>query len=198
MWSCKNTCLINTACSLHVSSVTELLQTLHCTPHNPDCERSIAGWNNCMLKRLRNERPVLLSWLFLCGLIVGTCSHAALWVPAGVHVGLEVVQRSGRGGCFVPKWSTCHSDMPGRESGCGHNGSKTATGIRDACSFFYALINLIHSFKIACVVFDADLLTRQTHRKMCTLYTHAQMTQSVILSAWCAETNKRLLYGAAV
>lgn len=68
---------------------------------DPDCEVGSGGEHNCMLKRLRNERPVLLSWCFLCGLIVGTCSHAALWVPVGVHVGLGVVQKSGRGGNIV-------------------------------------------------------------------------------------------------
>lgn len=68
---------------------------------SPDCEVRSGGEHNCMLKRLRNGRPVLLSWCFLCGLIVGTCSHAALWVPVGVHVGLGVVQKSGRGGNIV-------------------------------------------------------------------------------------------------
>ena len=68
---------------------------------DPDCEAGSGGEHNCMLKRLRNGRPVLLSWCFLCGLIVGTCSHAALWVPVGAHVGLGVVQNSGRGGNVV-------------------------------------------------------------------------------------------------
>lgn len=68
---------------------------------DPDCEVGSGGEHNCMLKRLRNGRPVLLSWCFLCGLIVGTCSHAALWVPVGAHVGLGVVQKSGRGGNIV-------------------------------------------------------------------------------------------------
>lgn len=87
--------------SLHLPSRNwTTTDTTLCSP-NPDCEVGSGGEHNCMLKRLRNGRPVLLSWCFLCGLIVGTCSHAALWVPVGVHVGLGVVQKSGRGGNIV-------------------------------------------------------------------------------------------------
>lgn len=151
-----------------------------------------------MLKRLRSERPVLLSWLFFvwphCW-DVQSCSslsprRCSCWVRGGSEEWKRGMLRSNmkhlpfrhawQGERLCPQWS------------------ETATGIRDARSFFYAFINLIHGFKIASVVFHGDLLTRQTHRNMCTLYTHAQMTQSVILSARCAETNKRLLYGAAV
>ena len=79
----KKILLIKTAVypCLHISPVgTELLQTPRCAPPHPDpdCEVGSGGEHNCMLKRLRNGRPVLLSWWFLCGLIVGTCSHAAL------------------------------------------------------------------------------------------------------------------------
>lgn len=53
-------------------------------PTPPNAELRRPGQSNCMLKRLRNKPPVLLSWCFLCSLIVGMCSHAALSVIVSV------------------------------------------------------------------------------------------------------------------
>lgn len=153
-----------------------------------------AGWNNCMLKRLRSERLVLLSWLFLCGLIVGTCSHAALWVLVGVHVRFDGGSEEWkRGGMFRSKMKR----LPFRQKLPWQQWHRIGEEELFAL-FFYTLINLIHHSKIACVVFESNLSAWQTHRKMHALYAHTQMTQLVILPAWCAVTNKRLLYGAAV
>lgn len=151
-----------------------------------------------MLKRLRSERPVLLSWLFLCGLIVGTCSHAALWVLVGVHVQFDGgSEERKRGWVFRSKMKHLSFQHAWQEKQPWQQWHRIGEAELFAV-FFYTLINLIHGSKIACVVFDNNLPAWQTHRKMHTLYTHTQMTQLVMLSAWCAVTNKRLLYGGAV
>lgn len=151
-----------------------------------------------MLKRLRSERPVLLSWLFLCGFIVGTCSHAALLSPCRCSCS---VRRRFRGVEEGRMFRSKMKHLPFRHAWQEKQPWQQWHRIGEVelfALFFYTLINLIHRSKIACVVFESNLSAWQTHRKMHTLYTHTQMTQLVILSAWCAVTNKRLLYGAAV
>lgn len=111
--------------------------------------------------------------------------------------GSTVVQRSGKGGqCFVPRWNTCHSDMPGRERTRGHNGSGSENQSR---LLFFSTPSSIWSTALKKPVLSLIAIYQfETHRKVHTLYTYVQMTQLVILSAWCAVTNKRLLYVAAV
>lgn len=103
---------------LHISPVTEPLQTPRCTPPIPIVNWGVKGKIIACLNAWETNVQFCWAGVFLCGLIVGTCSHAALWVPVGVHVGLEVVQKSGRGGYFTPRLNTCHSSMPGRRIHC--------------------------------------------------------------------------------
>lgn len=51
-----------------------------------------------MLKRLRNRASSSAEQVLLCGLIVGTCSHAALCSPIAAHIGLWEGLGGGLGG----------------------------------------------------------------------------------------------------
>lgn len=91
----NNSCKENPSNRDRVYHLTQLPQAPRCTPSiqtvNWRVHGEIIACSNAW------ETNVQFCWagVFLCGLIVRTCSYAALWVPAGVHVGSEVEWKNG-------------------------------------------------------------------------------------------------------